>query len=284
MPGKKEHVRTTCPRDCYDACGIVVIKRGGAITKVLGDPEHPVARGALCGKCALAYNGVYRDPEARLTTPLRRVGPKGARGAMDQSRFEPIGWDEALETVAGRLKAIVDEAGAQAILHTHYTGTCSMVAGSFPGRFFNRLGATEVDPDSICNQAGHVALNYILGASTVGFDPRAAKDAACIVVWGANPHASAPHAHKHWLKEAPGKLIVIDPLRHPTAEQADLHLQPFPGSDAALAFALLHVIRRDGLLDKAYLAAQATQRRDMVLGAVVDPVKPVTYRRPVYLA
>ncbi|MEE9210299.1 MAG: molybdopterin-dependent oxidoreductase [Kiloniellales bacterium] len=252
MPGTKEHIRTTCPRDCYDACGIVVMKRGGAITKVLGDPEHSVARGALCGKCALAYNGVYLDPAARLTTPLRRTGPKG------EGRFEPIGWDEAIDIVAGKLKAVVDEAGAQAILHTHYTGTCSLIAGNFPERFFNRLGATEVDPDSICNLAGHVALNYILGASTVGFDPRAAKDAACIVVWGANPHASAPHAHKYWLKEAPGKVIVIDPLRHPTAEQADLHLQPFPGSDAALAFALLHVIRRDGLLDEAYLTAHTT--------------------------
>ena len=252
MPGNKEHIRTTCPRDCYDACGIVVVKRGGVITKVLGDPEHPVARGALCGKCALAYNGVYRDPAARLTTPLRRTGSKG------EGRFEPIGWDEALDTVATRLEAIVDQAGAQAILHTHYTGTCSLIAGSFPERFFNRLGATEVDPDSICNMAGHAALTYILGTSTVGFDPRAAKHAACIVVWGANPHASAPHAHKHWLKEAPGTVIVIDPVRHPTAEQADLHLQPFPGSDAALAFALLHVIRRDGLLDEAFLAAHTT--------------------------
>ena len=249
MPGTKELVRTTCPRDCYDACGIVVIKRGGEITKVLGDPDHPTSRGALCGKCALAYNGVYLDPEARLTTPLRRVGAKGA-GA-----FEAISWDEAIATVAGKLTSIVDEAGAASILQAHYTGTCSMLAGSFPDRFFNRLGATEVDPDSICNLAGHVALNYILGTSVVGFDPRESRDAACIVVWGANPHASAPHAHKHWLREAPGTVIVIDPVRHPTAEQADLHLQPFPGSDAALAFALLHVIRRDGLLDQAFIAA-----------------------------
>ena len=252
MPGTKEHIRTTCPRDCYDGCGIVVVKRDGAITKVLGDPEHPVARGALCGKCALAYNGVYLDPAARLTTPLRRTGPKG------EGRFEPIGWDEAIDIVAGKLKAVVAEAGAQAIVHTHYTGTCSLIAGNFPERFFNRLGATEVDPDSICNLAGHVALDYILGASTMGFDPRSAKDAACIVVWGANPHASAPHYHKYWLKEAPGTVIVIDPVRHPSAEQADLHLQPFPGSDGALAFALLHVIRRDGLLDEAFLAAHTT--------------------------
>ena len=77
MPGEKEVLKTTCPRDCYDACGIVAIKRDGAITRVLGDPDHPVSRGALCGKCALAYNGVFRDPEARLLTPLKRAGAKG---------------------------------------------------------------------------------------------------------------------------------------------------------------------------------------------------------------
>ncbi len=248
MPGAKDHIRTTCPRDCYDACGIVVIRRGGAITKVVGDPEHPVSRGALCGKCALAYNGVFRDASARLTTPLRRVGPKG------EGRFEPVSWDAALADVAAHFKEICAETGPQAILHTHYTGTCSLIAGGFPGRFFNRLGATEVDPDTICNNAGHAALGYALGTSTVGFDPRTAKDAECIVVWGANPSASAPHAHKHWLREAPGTVIAIDPIRHATAEAADLHLQPFPGSDAALAFALVHVIRRDGLIDGDFVA------------------------------
>ncbi|MFQ5958785.1 MAG: molybdopterin-dependent oxidoreductase, partial [Alphaproteobacteria bacterium] len=214
MPGVRDHIRTTCPRDCYDACGIVAIRRGGAITKVVGDPEHPVSRGALCGKCALAYNGVFRDPEARLTTPLRRTGPKG------EGRFEPVSWEAALAAVAGRFKEICAAPGPQAILHTHYTGTCSLIAGGFPDRFFNRLGATEVDPDTICNNAGHVALGYVLGTSTLGFDPRTAKDARCILVWGANPSASAPHAHKHWLREARAKVIVVDPVRHPTAEAA----------------------------------------------------------------
>ena len=107
----------------------------------------------------------------------------------------------------------------------------------------------------MCNMAGHVALDYAIGSSGIGFDPRTAKDAHSIVVWGANPSASAPHQHKHWLKEAPGTVIVVDPVRHPTAEQADIHVQPFPGSDAALAFALLHVLVRDGLIDRTFLDA-----------------------------
>ncbi|MGH6892928.1 MAG: molybdopterin-containing oxidoreductase family protein [Dongiaceae bacterium] len=247
MAEAKTIIRTTCPRDCYDACGIAVVKRADGLVKVLGDPDHPVARGALCGKCAIAYNGVWLDPKARVTRPLKRVGPKG------QGHFEPISWDQATTEIARRLKEIVSNHGAETIWHSHYTGTCSLLAGGFPQRFLNRLGASEVDPDSICNAAGHAALKYMYGASDVGFDPRTAKDANCILVWGANPSASAPHQHRHWLREARAKKIVVDPVRHPTAAEADLHLQPFPGSDAALAFAMLHVLVREGRIDRRFL-------------------------------
>jgi anaerobic selenocysteine-containing dehydrogenase len=225
----------------------VVTKRDGVITKVLGDKDHHVSRGALCGKCALAYNGVWRDPAARLGMPLKRVGRKG------EGRFAPARWDEALGDIARRLNEIraVDPAR---IFHTHYTGTVAMLAGAFGGRFFNAIGATEVDPDSVCNKAGHVALNWTIGDSCTGFDPRAAAKAACIVVWGANPFASAPHMHKHWLKETPAKVVVIDPVRHPTAAAADLFLQLRPGSDAALAFGFMHVAARDGLLDEGFIS------------------------------
>ncbi len=218
---------------------------------MLGDPDHPVSRGALCGKCAIAYNGAWIDPKVRLTQPLKRVGPKGA------ARFEPVTWDYAISEIAGRLKIILAENSADSIWHSHYTGTCSLLAGGFPQRFLNRLGASEVDPDSICNAAGHAALGYMYGTGSEGFDPRMAKDAAAILIWGANPHASAPHQHKHWIREAGAKIIVVDPVKHPTAAAAHLHLQPFPGSDAALAFAIAHVLRRDGKIDRAFLAAHA---------------------------
>lgn len=143
--------------------------------------------------------------------------------------------------------------GADTILTAHYTGTFALLGYHFPMRFLRRLGAREVDPDTICNKAGHVALEYLYGSSIDGFDPRAAADAACIMVWGANPSVSAPHQHEHWLPEAPGQVIVVDSIKTATAGQADLHLQPFPGSDAALAFALGHVIVRDGLVDRQLL-------------------------------
>jgi anaerobic selenocysteine-containing dehydrogenase len=244
-------IRTTCPRDCYDACGIAVAKRDDGKIKVLGDPDHPVSRGALCGKCAIAYNGAWLDPAIRLTQPLKRIGPKG------DARFAPVSWDEAIGEIATRLKSILNDGGAESIWHSHYTGTCSLIAGGFPQRFLNRLGASEVDPDSICNAAGHAALGYMYGTGSVGFDPRMAKDAAAILIWGANPHASAPHQHKHWIRETDAKIIVVDPVKHPTAAAAHLHLQPFPGSDAALAFAIAHVLRREGKIDRAFLSSHA---------------------------
>jgi anaerobic selenocysteine-containing dehydrogenase len=242
-----EVVLTTCPRDCYDACGIAVVKRDGAIRHVRGDRDHPVSRGRLCRKCSIGYNGAFLDPQARLTRPLRRCGAKG------EARFEPVSWDEALAAIAKRLRQVEATCGTETVFNAHYTGTFSLLAYFFPLRFFRRLGATEVDPDTICNKAGHLALEYVYGSSLVGFDPLTARDSACILVWGANPSASAPHAHEHWLPEAPGQVVVVDPVRTPTAEASDLHLQPFPGSDAALAFALLHVIAREGLVDEGFV-------------------------------
>ena len=248
-----ETVRTTCPRDCYDACGVLVAIEDGRVKHVRGDPAHHVSRGKLCRKCSIGYNGAFLDPAVRLTTPLRRSGPKG------EGLFEPIGWPEAIAGVAERLTATAAEHGGAHVLNAHYTGTCALIDGTFPQRFFNRLGATEVEPDTVCNNAGHVALGYVYGSSVEGFDPEAAADAACIVVWGANPSASAPHQHDHWLREATGEVIVIDPIRTPSAAAADAYLQLRPGSDAALAFALAHVIRREGLVDVGFV-------RDCVLG------------------
>jgi anaerobic selenocysteine-containing dehydrogenase len=257
-----EVILTTCPRDCYDACGVAVVKRDGAIRHVRGDRSHPVSRGRLCKKCATAYNGVVRDPAARLLTPLRRSGPKGS------GSFEPISWEEATAEVAARLHPLEPAT----IINAHYTGTFALLGYHFPQRFFNRLGATEVDPDTICNKAGHVALDYLYGTSLDGFDPRTARDAACILVWGANPSTSAPHQHEHWLAEAPGEVVVVDPIRTPTARAADVHLAPFPGSDAALAFALMHVIRRDGLIDRNLIDAHTVGYAE--LEPVLDACTP----------
>ncbi len=243
-------IKTTCARDCYDACGMVAVLEDGQFSRILGDPDHAVSRGTLCGKCAIAYNGVWTNPEARLTRPMRRVGPKG------EGQFEPITWDAALTEIAERLKPHVGQTPARRVVHAHYTGTVGLLAGWFPLRFFQRIGATEIDPDTVCNKAGHAALELTWGDSLEGFDPETAKDAKTLLVWGANPGHAAPHMHKDWLREMPARVISIDPVAHRTArERADLHLQLRPGTDAALAYGFLYVLKREGLLDHAFIDA-----------------------------
>ncbi|MFB3118354.1 MAG: molybdopterin-dependent oxidoreductase, partial [Myxococcota bacterium] len=161
----------------------------------------------------------------------------------------------ALAEIAEHLERAIESHGPESIFHAHYTGTCSLLAGEFPLRFFHRLGATEVEPDTICNNAGHEALTYVLGTSVDGFDPKTIADSRCVMVWGANPSASAPHAHSHWLRETSATVIAVDPIRHASAEQAEIHLQPFPGTDAALAFGMMHVIRREGLIDEGFISS-----------------------------
>ena len=247
MDEQTELIRSNCPRDCYDGCGMLIERRDGRIGRVLGDPGHPVSRGRLCGKCATAYNGVWQDPAARLQFPLRRDGPKGG------GRFRRISWDEAMVSIADRLQAVIAGDGPDAVIHTHYSGTLSLIALLFPMRFFHRLGAAEVDPDTICNAAGHVAWQLMFGTSGEGFDPRTVEHSRCILIWGANPSHSGPHTHQHWFAGSAAKKIVVDPVCTGTAQVADLHLQPRPGSDAALAFSMLHVLRADGRFDDTFI-------------------------------
>lgn len=238
---------------------------GGRVVHVRGDPEHPVSRGKLCRKCTLAYNGAFIDPDARLTQPLIRNGPKGS------GEFRPASWEEALALTAARLESVAASDPAL-ITYSHYTGSFALLSYFFPMRLMRRLGATEVAPDTICNDAGHTALAYLYGTSLEGFDPRTAEHSRCILVWGANPSASAPHQHDQWLPEAPASVVVVDPVRTATAAAADLHLQPFPGSDAALAFGLLHVLARDGLTDASFLQDHATGGEELLeLAAPCDP-------------
>ena len=138
---QEQWIKTTCPRDCYDGCGIIVHKRNGEIIKVKGNRDHPSTRGPLCAKCAVSYNGVWLDENARLLYPLRRSGEKGS------GKFERISWDDALAEIANRFGEIDREHGADRIYHTHYTGTCSVIAGQFPKRFLHiRSGPRSPNP------------------------------------------------------------------------------------------------------------------------------------------
>ncbi len=245
-------VHGVCPHDCPDTCGMRVTVEDGRAVRMEGDPTHPITRGFLCVKVNQYIEHVYS--ERRVLTPRRRVGPKGS------GEFAAISWEEALDEIATRFAATVAEHGAEAILPYSYSGTLGLLHNySMDYRFFYRLGATLLQR-TICTAAAVEGNKYTLG-SYYGTDPEQFPGAKLIICWGTNPVTSNPHLMP-FLKAAQDNgatLVVIDPRRTRTAERADWHLQPLPGSDAALALGLMHVIIAEGLHDEEYV-------RDYTLG------------------
>ncbi|EKZ96215.1 molybdopterin oxidoreductase [Cupriavidus sp. HMR-1] len=239
-------VRAACPHDCPDTCALLVTVEDGRAIKVAGDPEHPGTQGVLCTKVSRYTERTYHPD--RLLTPLRRVGKKG------EGRFEPISWDEALDEIAGRLSSIAAR-NPEAIVPYSYAGTMGLVQGeSMAARFFHKLGASLLDR-TICASAGATALRHTYGAS-VGMDMEQVVDAKLIIIWGSNPITSNLH---FWTRAQEAKrrgatLVAIDPYRSLTAEKCHRHIAPMPGTDAALALAMMHVLIRDDLIDHDYVA------------------------------
>ncbi|GAA4518094.1 molybdopterin oxidoreductase family protein [Actinoallomurus oryzae] len=241
-----------CPLDCPDGCSwLVTVDDDGTAVKLRGNPAHPVTRGALCVKVN-RYLEQTSAPD-RILHPMRRVGRKG------EGRFERISWDEALDEIAGRLGDITREYGGQAIWPFHGTGSLGYVQGleGFAGRrFFNVLGASVHEP-TICSIAGSAGLKYTLGTSG-GMDPEDFARSKLVLLWGTNPLTSGHHSWK-FIQDARrdgAYVVAIDPVRTRTAAQADEHLAPMPGTDAALALGLLHVIVRMGAHDQDYIDAR----------------------------
>ncbi|MES2890112.1 MAG: molybdopterin oxidoreductase family protein [Pseudomonadota bacterium] len=244
-------VRAACPHDCPDTCAMLVTTitpPGGqpVAVKVAGDPSHPPTAGSLCTKVSRYIERTYH-PE-RVLQPLRRVGPKG------QGAFEPVSWAQALEEISGRLKRIA-AVDPQRIVPYSYAGTMGLVQGdSMSARFFHRLGASRLDR-TICATAGVEALNYTLGTRW-GTDVEQFDNARLIIFWGANAIASNLHlwTRAQQAKRAGAKLIAIDPYRSLTAEKCHQHIALLPGTDAALALGLMHVMWREGWIDHDYVA------------------------------
>lgn len=245
-------VRAACPHDCPDTCAMLVTVEGGRAVKVSGDPAHPFTRGFLCTKVA-NYEQRTHSPD-RVRTCLRRTGAKG------EGRFEAISWDEALNHVAARFKALAESfEGAETILPYSYCGTMGLVQSqSMDRRFFHRLGASQLDR-TICASAGTAGYRATVGAS-IGTDPERFSHARLILLWGTNTISSNVHLWPQILeaRSAGARLIAIDPRRTRTADQCDEHIAPLPGTDAALALGLMHVIFAEGLEDRDYLERYTT--------------------------
>jgi len=243
----RRRLKVVCPHDCPDTCVMTVDVEDGTAVAIGGDPDHRFTQGFLCAKVNRYLERVY-SPD-RLRHPLKRVGRKG------EGRFERISWDEALDTIAARFREVIDAHGPQAILPYSYAGNMGLLSyASMDRRFFNALGASLLER-TICSSAGGAALKATTGKA-MGFDPEAVVDARLIVAWGANIVSSNVHFWP-FIEEARrrgARFVVVDPYRSRTAEKADTHLALLPGTDAALALGVMHVIFRDGLEDRDYIA------------------------------
>ncbi|CAM5331544.1 molybdopterin oxidoreductase [Streptomyces spiroverticillatus] len=238
-----------CPLDCPDGCSWQVeVDEEGTAVALRGTPDHPYTRGTLCVKVN-QYLEHTRAPD-RLLHPMRRVGRKG------EGRFERIGWDEALDEIAGRLAGVVEQYGGEAVWPYQGTGNLGYIQGlqgRAGSRLWNSIGASRHDM-TICSVAGLVGTAYALGTSR-GMDPEDLRHSKLILLWGGNTLTTSHHLWKvvGEAQRAGAHVVVIDPVRTRTARLADEHLPLRPGTDAALVLGLLHVVVAMGAEDRAYL-------------------------------
>jgi anaerobic selenocysteine-containing dehydrogenase len=242
-------VRGACALDCPDTCSWIVTVRNGEAVSLRGDPAHPYTRGSLCNKVD-GYLAYARAAD-RLLYPLRRVGAKGA------GEFTRITWDEALDRIAERWQDIIATDGAEAIWPYVGTGNMGAIHGAYGAgrRLWNVLG-TSAHVQTICMIAGGFGTGYTLGHNRVGMDPETFRHSKLVLIWGANLLSTHPHLWRPMLeaRRQGARIVCIDPVRTRTAAAADWHLAPLPGTDAALALGLLHVVLSEGTEDHAFIA------------------------------
>ena len=244
--GNPAQVRGACPHDCPDTCALITTVDNGRAIKVQGNPAHKATDGVLCTKVSRYAERTYH-PE-RLLMPLKRSGPKGS------GQFEPVSWDDALDDIADRLQAIASQ-NPEAVVPYSYAGTMGHVQGeAMAGRFFHKLGASLLDR-TICASAGAEALTQTLG-NKVGMKVEFFAESQLILIWGSNSVGSNLHFWRlaQEAKRQGAKLVCIDPRKTETADKCQVHLALRPGTDAALALALMHELIVHDWLDHDYIA------------------------------
>ncbi|VWX60439.1 putative oxidoreductase YoaE [Burkholderiales bacterium 8X] len=235
-----------CPHDCPDTCSFVTTVQDGVAVKLQGNPDHFHTAGVLCTKVSRYLE--RNAHEGRLVQPMKRVGPKGS------GRFEPVGWDEALDHIVRELKRRADR--PETIVPYSYAGTMGLVQGeSMDRRFFHKLGASLLDR-TICSTAGGEAFGYTLGGK-VGMRVEFFAESKLILIWGSNSIGSNLHFWRHAqaARRAGARLVCIDPRKSETADKCDEHVALLPGTDAALALSMMHELIVNDWLDHAYIAA-----------------------------
>lgn len=249
---------SVCPYDCPDCCGLLVTVQDGRAVHIAGDPNHPFTRGTLCPKMAHYERTVHA--KGRIMTPLKRIGKKG------EGRFKPISWEAAIAEIAEHWQSIIDDFGAEAILPYSYAGTMGTIGYSAGHPLFYKLGATSLDR-TICAPAKSRGYRDVMGA-TLPTAPQEAQESDMIILWSISMLATDIH-FRHDIeiaRQRGARIYCIDTYRTKTADCADAFLCPRPGTDGALALAVLHVLAKEGLCDRAFLrrhvqGAEALERK-----------------------
>ncbi|MBY8914818.1 molybdopterin oxidoreductase family protein [Bacillus sp. YC2] len=239
--------KSVCSLDCPDQCGLLVTKKDGKIIKIQGDPDHPVTSGNICNKVRNMAERIYDDK--RLSTPLKRVGAKW------EAVFEPVSWDEAISTISTHWKELIAKEGAESILPCSFYGNMGKLAAEgMDRRFFHRLGASNLER-TICSKAGSEGYNYTMGAGA-GTDPEETIHAKLFIFWGINAVSTNMHqvtiAQK--ARKNGAKIVVIDVHKNQTGRLADWFIPIRPGTDAALALGMMHVLFKENMHDEAFLS------------------------------
>lgn len=236
---------SACPRNCYSTCGLRVTVEGGRLRRLEAHPANAATPDGICLK-GLSYLERVYSPD-RLLHPMRRDPRAGT--------FHRIGWDEALDTIAARLRDARERHGPQSVLYYASSGTKGLLNG-VASRFWSLFGGCTTTYGDLCWPAGLEATRLTLGENEHNV-PWDLANARLVVLWGKNAAETNIHqmAFVDRALAAGGQLVVIDPRRTETAERAALHVQPRPGTDAAVALAVAHVLFARGWIDRAFVDA-----------------------------
>ena len=240
-------VPSVCALNCPDQCGLLIHKEAGKIVKITGDPDHPITKGNICNKVRNMVERIY--DQKRVETPLKRVGEKG------EGRFVPISWDEAINTITTKWNQLIEEEGSESILpYSFYGNMGNLNAEGMDRRFFSRLGSSQLDR-TICSAAGSVGYSYTMGGS-FGTDPEDMTETKLFILWGINAVSTNMHqmtiAQK--ARKNGAKIVVIDVHKNQTGRMADWFIPILPGTDGALALGLMHILYKENLVDRKFLA------------------------------
>ncbi|MCI8660319.1 MAG: molybdopterin-dependent oxidoreductase [Lachnospiraceae bacterium] len=241
--------KTICPYDCPAACGLLAETDGTRLVTVQGDKDHPMTKGLICRKMQNYEKSV--NSVNRILTPLKRVGEKG------EGRFVPVTWEEAVEEIAGRFQEILKEDGGNAILPVYFSGVMSVIQRRCGDAFFNRLGARQL-VKSLCSSAKGAGYKSVMG-DTGCLDPRELKDSDFILIWGSNVKSTRIHTMPvlAQARKEGKRVVLVEACALDMADTCDQVVLLKPGTDGALALAMMHVLAKEGMTDEEYLKKHA---------------------------